>query len=234
MSVLGAILPILFWAVLVTCFIVFKPFSRMRKIIGFQWIFAGYFSLLLFSVVLYYFLPADHSIDGVDVSIQDESDAEMSFFDAANKGKIDQSPEGVLKKEWEFPLKDTDMRISIESGTFGKFHGEPFILAERTKKGTVLKVEHYVTRTILSGLDVTGKMPSPELELEGDSLYLKSPDPVEMNFSFYTNGFTTRQFKGEKVWDSEYENLIGSDILYLRIPEGVDITGPVEFIEDSN
>ncbi len=234
MSAFGAILPLLFWVVLVICFIVFKPFTRMRKLIGFQWVFAGYFILLLLSVVLYYFLPAGHSLEEVDVSIQDESHAEISFFDAANKGKIDESPEGVLKKEWEFPLKDTDLRISIEDGTFGKFQGEPFILAERTNKGTVLKVEHYVTRTILNGIDVTGKMPSPDLHLEGDSLYLKSPDPVEMNFSFYTNGFTTRQFNGEKVWDGEHENLIGNDILYLRIPEGVDITGPVEFIENNH
>lgn len=120
------------------------------------------------------------------------------------------------------------MNISMEGESSGKLYGA-ILLAERTEKGSPMKVEHYVTRSIIDGFDVTEAMKSPEIRMEGETLLIRYPDPVELNISQYISSFTTRQFNGEELWESE--SLIGSDIIYLRIPEGVEVTGPVDFIE---
>ncbi|MEW4219509.1 hypothetical protein [Rossellomorea marisflavi] len=232
MMVLGLILPIFIIALLA----VLIGFSlKKTKVAGLgkrilpEKILLVYGIILVASILVFVFLP-DHMKDtryeAADYTGEDDYN---QFMTGLMEGSIDQVPKAVLQKEWNFPNKEK----SFDVKTMGWQDGDPFIIVDDRGESGEISVKHIVSRSVLQNLDITSEVPSPKIAFKEGVLTVKSQPDKEIIINQYTGSFVTNQFKGVTAFGGEsFESSIGTDAIYITVPKGTLVSGPVEWIRD--
>jgi hypothetical protein len=183
-----------------------------------------YFIILLSSLLVLQVLPKENLLNKNTVSekkLEQAQDASMNLYDAALDGKLEET-DGVYKSEqWQFDFSGNSLRIA------GDDYLNTMIIAEtKDIHDGEIEVFYYVTATILERIDVTGEITTPEVTLDGNRLLINQPEQYTVEFAQFKKEFVMTQFLRESVeQDGQIfrETVFGSQLLYLRVPKGVQI-----------
>lgn len=191
-------------------------------------VFGGYTAILFIALIVFYMLPSENFIykeKDSQKNIDNENQVVQDFYDALQKGKVDKV-KGVYKNgQWNFNLSENKLTIATSGG-------EPFALSiyvqRKDTNDNKIEAVHYSTATLLEGVNISDKIIAPEVELKGNQLNVMMPKQQDIQFVKFIEEFTVRQFsKGKKVEDIDYNTtrmILGTRVLYLRIPKDVQLT----------
>ncbi|MFE8702961.1 hypothetical protein ACFYKX_20340 [Cytobacillus sp. FJAT-54145] len=192
------------------------------------WGLIGYGAVLLFSFVIFYAYvnPTlnEHSEEEYKTKkdILKAQKAANTLYSFAYEGNIDKLAEGLyLETEWSFSYNGDQLKVHTPNT-----HNVSMIITERkeTNDGKI-EVVNYKSRTIIGDVDFTEKTKVPTVELHENILQVIPPEFVELNLGKFTNEFTTKQFTGENFYD--VARVLGRDILYIRVPKDIQLSGDI-------
>ncbi|MGP7816436.1 hypothetical protein [Niallia sp. 01092] len=193
----------------------FSHYRAMRMII------IGYFGVLLLSGIAYYLLPAKKFIPSPSISNTNANAAFDDFYESAQEGTLDKYEGAFLKEKWNFSLSDTSIDLSsLEVGDYSVF-------VEKNRNATDLECMLYRTKVILKDKNIMENVPSYHLTFKNNKLYIKEPEQTKLNISTFKKDFLLTQFskEDEATFNELINNFHGNDILYLRVPSHLTITG---------
>ncbi|WP_367036566.1 hypothetical protein [Rossellomorea marisflavi] len=220
---------IVFGAFLIGMFVKKENNVRIGKFLDAKILLAGYCVLLVCSIIIFTFLPDSLKDTRYEAADYTDEDDYNQFMSGLMEGSIDQVPIAVLQKEWNFPNKEK----SFDVKTMGWQDGDPFIIVDDRGESGEISVKHIVSRSVLQNLDITIEVPSPKIAFKEGVLTVRSQPDKEIVINQYTGSFVTDQFKGVTAFGGEsFESSIGTDAIYITVPKGTLVSGPVEWIRE--
>ncbi|WP_339230141.1 hypothetical protein NSQ77_07925 [Oceanobacillus sp. FSL K6-2867] len=188
-----------------------KRFTAKRG----YWMLLGYFLLLIISVGVYYFFPVS------EVENVESKDNDMNRDDLYNvlyEGAPIESYQKYLETEWEFPYEKDTLYIDYLGDDMGTIN----VVVERYD-GNTIEAAFYQTPIYVNGESVQEYMNPIDLQLYSDQLVIELAESRELRFSSFAKEFPMQQFtkKNDKWW-SGFEIEWGTQLLYLRIPNGIE------------
>ncbi|MDR7074364.1 hypothetical protein [Fictibacillus barbaricus] len=230
MSLLLAIVPIIVVVLLLSGILfAFKP-KKKKPVMGVKktkWIVGSYAVILIIATVLSFLLPIDRNTAGKSLSkseVDKIQKVQDSIYGSISNGRFkEQEFKGALikKKSWSFPFNEKALTFSLRNPD----NFSPSILVEKTNAREIQGI-YYVGKAIVDGIDVTDKISSPTIHLNHSSLIIGNPDAKEVKFAKFSTAFSFDQFSGKPtVFNHESYGIFGIDILYLKVPKNVQITG---------
>ncbi|MFS8187021.1 hypothetical protein [Rossellomorea marisflavi] len=185
--------------------------------------------MLVCSIIIYTFLPDSLKDTRYEAADYTDEDDYNQFMRGLMEGSVDQVPIAVLQKEWNFPNKEK----SFDVKTMGWQDGDPFIIVDDRGESGEISVKHIVSRSVLQNLDITSEVPSPKIAFKEGVLTVKSQPEKKIIINQFTGSFVTNQFKGVTAfWPQSFDSSINTDAIYITVPKGTLVSGPVEWIRD--
>lgn len=182
-------------------------------------IMVGYFIILLSCLIVLPMLPKENF--PVTVSEKVLTEAKRGYIDLQNvamEGRPEQI-EGVIKlKQWDFEFSGNQLEIAGADNNSGVM-----IIADKknTNDGKI-EVINYATKTILEGIDATNGIKAPQVLLEGNRLKITMPEQYKVEIAKFNKEFVITQLtRNDRERGMQY--VIGAQVLYLRIPQKVEI-----------
>ena len=230
MSLLLAIVPIIVVVLLLSgVLFAFKP-KKKKPAMGVKktkWIVGIYAVILIIATLLSFILPVDRNTAGKGLSKSDVDKIQKvqdSIYGSISNGRFkEQEFKSALikKKSWSFPFDEKTLTFS--KGDSDNF--SPSILVEKTNNNEIQAV-YYVGKAIVDGIDVTDEISSPTINLNHSTLIFGNPDAKEVKLAKFSTAFSFDQFSGKPtIFNHESYGIFGIDILYLKVPKDVQITG---------
>ncbi|MDW4525937.1 hypothetical protein R3398_06030 [Rossellomorea marisflavi] len=220
---------IVFGAFLIGLFVKKENNVRIGKFLDAKILLAGYCVLLVCSIIIYTFLPESLKDTRYEAADYTDEDDYNQFMRGLMEGSVDQVPIAVLQKEWNFPNKEK----SFDVKTMGWQDGDPFIIVDDRGESGAISVKHIVSRSVLQNLDITSEVPSPKIAFKEGVLTVKSQPEKKIIINQFTGSFVTNQFKGVTAfWPQSFDSSINTDAIYITVPKGTLVSGPVEWIRD--
>lgn len=220
---------IVFGAFLIGMFVKKENNVRIGKFLDAKILLAGYCVLLVCSIIIFTFLPDSLKDTRYEAADYTDEDDYNQFMSGLMEGSIDQVPIAVLQKEWNFPNKEK----SFDVKTMGWQDGDPFIIVDDRGESGEISVKHIVSRSVLQNLDITSEVPSPKIAFKEGVLTVKSQTEKKIIINQFTGSFVTNQFKGVTAfWPQSFDSSINTDAVYITVPKGTLVSGPVEWIRE--
>lgn len=186
-------------------------------------VFAGYLIILLVAGILAFMVPVEDTIKGeylTDEELAENDRLNSDIYQTVQSGKIDEA-EGLTKKgSWDFPLegKNLDMNIMAQNLMV-------FIEKDPSVEGKV-EVTHYSTYSYIDNIDITSRIKSPDIEINGTTLKIFPLDPVSIKLIKYKNAFPFTQFtEDEEQFTSGYGMMQGLEFIYITVPADTEVSG---------
>ncbi|WP_246943634.1 hypothetical protein [Bacillus pinisoli] len=223
--------------ILVLVFIpAFSPMMRSKRIgflsmLNFKLLAGIYCLLLLVSLCIFYLLPTD-TFSSVDeefgqVDVEEMDQYRNSIYEALYKGDIEET-EGIIKnKQWEFPISGEKLTL-----TMNEEHSSLLVLAERSNEldGKIVAT-YYTMKSYIDGISFSEQLNSPTIKLQDDNLVIIDPEPLELHFYKLKKEFPITQFNPDKREEYMMETTIGVNVLYVKVPENLEVIGNIQFVE---
>ncbi|WP_113929051.1 hypothetical protein [Bacillus sp. P14.5] len=227
----SSLMSILFIAgILVLVFFLAKPASKIfLKGRRGNWVFGSYMALLFIGAVISYLVPnnpyGSEPLTEEEMKVQEKNNEEL--YSLVWKGRIDEAKGAVLHKDWELKYEGDELMVPYEDGNYYLR-----VLVERTDRGDgVIQAGHYSGTTFIDNIDVTSKVPSPELRIVDGNLQIIPPARVEAKVAKTGYPYPFHQFAdGYRMFEDNRGSFYGSEILYLRVPSNVKVNGEVEYV----
>jgi hypothetical protein len=196
-----------------------------------NWVFGVYTAILFIAAVISYMLPNSIPYGGEAVTneqVKQDQHRSDEFFRLVRAGKIDETEGALLKKEWEFPIKGNELEVPFNNADY-----YISVLVERkdTEDG-VVEAAHYTSKAFLENIDVTDEISSPDIRIVDGNLQISPPAPVEIKMAKTAYPYPFYQFtEGYSMFGREMSAYHNMEIIYLRVPSDVAVTGDVEYVE---
>jgi hypothetical protein len=227
----ASIISIFFLAgIIVLGFLLTKPTSKIfLKGRRGNWVFGSYLALLFIGAGISYLIPSDsfeiEPLTDEEMKVQQKNNEQ--YYDLAWQGRIDEAKGAVFQKEWELPYEGEELNVPFESGEYFIT-----IFVEETEADDgIIRAGHYTGKAFVDNIDITSLAPSPELKIEGDTLQIIPPEPVEVKVAKTAYPYPFHQFTdGYKMFENDGSAFFGGEIIYLRVPSDVKVTGNVEYV----
>jgi hypothetical protein len=187
-----------------------------------RWVVGGYLAVLLACTVLVTVNPGkEMAADGKMIPIEDQENENLNFYESAEAGIIDTVDSKFINKKWELSYPDQKLNVALVNAEF--LETQIFVERKKTNDGQIEAV-YYKTRTSVNGMDIT-KMTNPiSLKLAGNTLSLRNPKKITLEFSMFNHAFTVRQFTGgDSLFERHSYTYEGGSILYMRIPKDLEL-----------
>ncbi|TYS16998.1 hypothetical protein FZC78_10225 [Rossellomorea vietnamensis] len=217
--------------ILVLVFFLAKPASKIfLKGRRGNWVFGSYLALLSAGAVISYLVPKDsfefEPLTAEEMKVQENINEQ--FYNLAWKGRIDEAEGVVAQKSWELKYEGEELMVPYENGDY-----YISVLVEKTETNDdTINAGYYTGTAYIDNLDVTSKVPSPELRIEDGTLQIIPPFPVEVKVAKTAYPHPFHQFTdGYKMFDENRGSFFGMEMIYLRVPSNVKVNGNVEYIE---
>lgn len=155
-----------------------------------------------------------YAADSAD-ELQRESDG---IFQAMIKGHPERVDDRFLQEQWRLAYEGQELVIQSSD----QLSGTSIIVDATSTRGAI--EGYYYTGKILSGIDVTDRLPHVNIQLRGDTLNVsRSQSQVQLDYSIFSKEFVVRQFKGSNPdrFNSRADQEV--NYLYLRVPGNVKV-----------
>jgi hypothetical protein len=220
-----AFAPLLLWLLLIAlvCLAVYAA-RRADTYIGRRklgWLLAGYFAVLLCSPLVLWLLPPERLPAAVHAAALRKAEAATrDLFPAAMAGKP-QSVDGVgILGEWQFSLAGDNLKITGNR----PYSGLNVLVERKDENDGIIEATHYFTGAILEMIDVSAQVRPVEVTLTGNTLMITEPEQYKIEVIRFTQDSMAAQILGGGfAWRPFLIDVIGVQLLYLRIPQGVKI-----------
>ncbi|MBS3976474.1 MAG: hypothetical protein KGZ75_07075 [Syntrophomonadaceae bacterium] len=220
-----AFAPLLLWFLLIAlvCLAVYAA-RRTDTYIGRRklgWFLAGYFAVLICSPVVLWLLPPERLPAAVDAAaLQKTEAAARDLFPAAMAGRP-QSVDGVRKLgEWQFSLVGDSLKIAGNR----PYSGLNVLVERKDENDGIIEATHYFTGAILEMIDVSAQVRPVEVTLTENTLMITEPEQYKIEVIRFTQDSMAAQILGGGfAWRLFLNDVIGEQLLYLRVPQGVQI-----------
>ncbi len=216
--------------------LVVKNIRRLLTPSRFKWIFIVYLIVLLSSPLVLFMLPKEDFLDMEFVSERtlEEAHRAWEFYDWAMVGKPDEFEGDINKQdEWEFEFAGDELELAGFKADFDL----RIIIERKDVRDEKIEVISYETRTIVEGVDVTDEINRPKVTFQDSSLVLTNLVPNYIKSAKFNKEFVFTQLEGENRSQEQLlrPNVIGWQVLYVRIPENVEIKNPppnIQFVDE--
>lgn len=185
------------------------------------WLLAWYFAVLLCSPLVLWLLPLDVLSSPVEAAALRKAEvAARDLFPAAMAGRP-QSVDGVgILGEWQFSLDGDSLRITGRH----PYRGLSVLVERKDENDGIIEATHYFTRTILGMIDVSTQVRPVEVTLTENTLMITEPEQYRIEVIRFWQDSMAAQILGDAARRQLRFNVIGGEqLLYLRIPQGVQI-----------
>ena len=215
MSIISMLLPlIIFVFIIVMIAVAAGKLSKLFTAKRGYWMLFGYSLLLIISVGVYYFSAVSEE-EGVQ-----SKDFDMNRDDLYNvlyDGAPIESYQKYLEKEWEFPYEGDTLYFDYLGDDMNTIN-----VAVERYDGNSIEASFYQTPIYVNGENVREYMNPIDLQLYSDQLVIELAESRELRFSSFAKEFPMQQFRevNDDMW-SGYEIEWGTQLLYLRIPNGI-------------
>lgn len=229
--------PLFLWILIIAlaCFAVFAA-RRVDTRIGrgkWGWLLVIYFAVLLCSPVVLRLLPPESFAAPVDAAtLRKVEAAARDLFPAAMAGRPE-SVDGVRKLgEWRLNLTGDSLIIS---GTYPYSDLNVFVERKDENNG-VIEATHYFSGAILEMIDFSAQVRPVEISLVGNNLIISEPKRHIIKVSRFWQDSMAVQILGDGTARRHLPlDVTGEQLLYLRIPQGVQIEKshyPLQFVNE--
>jgi|GEM_PF-2558403 len=184
------------------------------------WLLTGYFALLICSPVVLWLLPPERLSHPVDAtSLRKAEAAAQNLFPVALTGRP-QSVNGVRTLEWQFRLDGESLKV--ESSRPNPFLN---VMVEKTEENDgIIEATYFFTGAILGMIDVSAQVRKVEVTLTENTLIITEPEHYKIELIKFSQDFMAAQILGEDAVRRPFVfDLIWEQLLYLRIPQGVQL-----------
>ncbi|MRH44159.1 hypothetical protein GH741_16070 [Aquibacillus halophilus] len=226
-TLLASLLPLLLMVGLIVLiiFIVKKNgLFRIKQANGnsVKWVLSIYFIILFASTIVFYFLPDDKaaSISQEDINKMVRYGQELN--NRAHLGTLDESDQLALKNEWQFEATENTLQVTAETGEYNDI----IVFVERKDNDVEDKKIEFIKYSTDSLFNHDGY----QVDFAHNKLIIKQPSKMDFQFAAIANEFTITQFTGEERLHIRMA-AIEPEILYLRVPKDLKLTGNVTLIE---
>ncbi|MBY6038208.1 hypothetical protein KUV80_16225 [Fictibacillus nanhaiensis] len=236
MTALFFVLPILVIIVLVVGISTYASKSSEKRHSSPQkkkWIVGGYVTVIVVATVLSYtFFPAK-KIDSTIMhreEVKKQEDAEIAIINSGMAGKL-LEVERVFtdKKTWTFSYNKRD--LLIPNNDMQEYSPNVFVISKPVDDNSV-EVTHYMSKMIVGGIDFTEEKGSPEILINEETLKIYAPEPVEVTFNKFTEGFAFNQFSESKdMYSLNNLSTHGSEFLLIKVPKSVKVSGAFNYVK---
>ncbi|OEH85077.1 hypothetical protein BHU72_05555 [Desulfuribacillus stibiiarsenatis] len=204
--------------------------SKHIKYPRMRWVLSIYLGVLILSVGVFYFLPADHFSED---SVLDKLTGDMigypaypDYYDLAKRDVLNETNDVFLQGEWSFDISGDKLEILTHDGNY--YHA--LVIAERTQElEGKIEVKSYKTPHMVGTVDITDKIIPPMIDLKSQQIII-SFERVKMEFAAFKKDFTVTQFQETVYRDHTrgFSHMSGPMLLYLRIPPTMELSGFVD------
>ena len=199
-----------------------------------KWMFGGYVTILVLSVVLYAFMMNSNVQSTTIVSEAEASEEEQKFHEAIYQGRTDEVDPKEVEKTFEIAYHNNQLHIASDSND----DVDAAVIVEK-KRVDDHKIEGiiYKPKLFINELDVSKEIKPLEIKWSDDTLTIISPEVTELRFAMLKREFPFTQFTGEQWFDTHTTSFERPSILYLRVPKELKINGQstitIHFLEET-
>ncbi|MBT9173585.1 MAG: hypothetical protein DDT21_01986 [Syntrophomonadaceae bacterium] len=185
------------------------------------WLLAGYFAVLLCSPLVLWLLPPDVLSSPVEgAALRKAEAAARDLFPAAMAGRPQSVDDVGILGEWQFSLDGDSLRIAGRH----PYRGLSVLVERKDENDGIIEATHYFTRTILGMIDVSAQVRPVEVTLTENTLMITEPEQYRIEVIRFWQDSMAAQILGDAARRQLRFNVIGGNqLLYLRVPQGVQI-----------
>ncbi|MCK0473013.1 hypothetical protein [Halalkalibacter sp. APA_J-10(15)] len=159
-----------------------------------KWIIAVYVVIVLGSIMTYSLIPASNAES--QTSWGDDNDPEMTIFEAIETDRLEEF-EPFVHQRWSFPYDRQDEAFTIRSSSHDYVEYNVFFIEKEEDDG-VIDVAYYASDFMVNGHPIEDERLHPSLDLIGDELLVRNPDPVEITIAMEEPELVIRQFSNDQ------------------------------------
>lgn len=208
---------IIFLVVLFLSFI--RNVGRIIPRRNLPWILGGYLIILLAAVLFLPMLPKENFPTAVSEEVRTQAQrGHVDLQQAALAGRPEQIDGAAKLKQWDFAFSGNQLQVTGADNSSGVM----IIADQKDTNDGKIEVISYATKTILEGIDVTKDIKLPKVSLEGNILEITMPEQYRVEIAKFSKDFVMTQLTRAGK-EQGTQNIIGAQVLYLRIPQKVQI-----------
>lgn len=225
MSAVGVLLPLIF---VLSCLLLL--FFLMKSGRGFTIRFINgrktyilltiYIVVLLISVGVFFIIPSpEKSISNQVVELDKVLNSNVIVDDVVYGGGSIELYDDYIENKWEFELEADDLSIIDQMNEAYM----PIIIDEKDEADGMVEVTTYRTPSVVKGMDITDQIDAVGISFSPHKLQVMVAY-TKLSFVTFEQEFIAKQFSSDSS-DVAYDEdiYLGDDLLYIRIPKGVQI-----------
>ncbi len=166
----------------------------------------------------------------LQVANQQKMDQEREeLLNAVNSGNFGAVSDSTVKKTWIIPY--APRRITLAT-TKGELVDTQIVVEKKNRNDGKIEATFYQSHASMNGRDISIFKQSIQLEINNDKGILVIGNPKKRIIEYYqfANVFTINQFTGVKSFKYSSSFVDGINVLYLRIPQGIEIADPAKLV----
>lgn len=182
-----------------------------------------YLAILIMLVPISYLLPRQGFLqpsgDKSQTVLITPEDVVDSFSSVDNPGQV----KGVYKNNTQTFKLDTNQLTFDESANQGNYQ---ILIKRKAVNDGEIEVSSYTPERLIKEINYEKNILPPSISLKSGTLSIKAPSQQNLEFKQFIADFTVNQFYhiNQKSFDLNRMNP-GWNIIYLRVPQSVEIQG---------
>lgn len=192
----------------------------------------AYGVLLLVGLPVYFLNSPSGHVEGVDqADVNQLMDEDTNLFDAAIKGETDRLKQHLVERK-EFPIDGDELTINLLENQETNL----LVIVEKVSdKASSIQASYYASPIYVNDVKVEVDRPFPYVSIEDGNMVISDSKPIHLEFSTFEKEFVVRQFT-EPAGIGTFGGMSSSfssgvNLLYLRVPELINVVGDVQFVE---
>lgn len=198
------------------------------------WLTAGYILLLLVSPAIVGILPEGKFADAKMKTVsKKELFNQEDLYTLALEARPEQTEGVFVLEQWEFPY-DGSM-INVVERPEHEYSAAIIVERNDSADGKIEAVD-YATKTIVEMIDFSERMKPHRVALDGNVLKVTAPERLDVELGKFSREFVVSQILGDAMPESDpfgHFTIHGSQLLYLRVPAGLEVQSEaaIQFVE---
>lgn len=203
---------------------------RMLKGNRASMVFLAYVIVLAAVSLLSFILPPKEHFAGRAVSsgdIERQREFQNDYVRLIESGRIDEIKGAEVKEKWKIPLERNSMSIK---SAISDFYMLTFVESVPGLEGEAAAY-YYGSKSYIENVDISDRIPPPQLEAEGANIVIYPPAPLKLEFAKFSLPFPFSQFSDDgNIYFNHETVFFNHGFLYIQVPEGVKVDGNVMII----
>ncbi|RWZ54683.1 hypothetical protein EQV77_13610 [Halobacillus fulvus] len=190
------------------------------------WMLIAYSSLLIVAIVVSLFIPGE-TISTESVDEQDLEQTVEDMHEAVFNAELDDVDPDLILQEWSFDYEKDAVGLDLLSANPDQF--SIMVLIEKTNElDDDLKAFYIHSPMYMDGIPIDVET-TPEVSILDEEVRVVTPEEQQIRYNVYDHGLSLEPFKEGN--DSPFHSSFSMAVLYLQVPEDLEITADISDYE---